>query len=61
MGIVFLIQRAVAEEIGILYGLEILPESVQVNETKPEFEGDYTVVLFASWREFTSTGMSPSV
>lgn len=51
MGIVFLIQRAVAEEIRLLYGTEMLPEAVQVSETKPEFEGDYTVVLFALTKE----------
>jgi arginyl-tRNA synthetase len=46
MGIVFLIQQAAAEEIAKLYGIDLLPEAVQVNETKPEFEGDYTVLLF---------------
>jgi arginyl-tRNA synthetase len=46
MGIVFLIQQAAAEEITKLYAMDLLPEAVQVNETKPEFEGDYTVLLF---------------
>jgi arginyl-tRNA synthetase len=46
MGIVFLIQEAVAEEIKKSFGIDIVPYDVQVNETKPEFEGDYTVVLF---------------
>jgi arginyl-tRNA synthetase len=30
-----------------LYGIELQPDEVLVNATKPEFEGDYTVVLFA--------------
>lgn len=47
MGIVFLIQEAVADEIKKLYSVDVRPEDVQVSETKPEFEGDYTVVLFA--------------
>jgi len=46
MGIVFLIQEAVAAEINKLYSLDIIPAQIQVNETKPEFEGQYTVVLF---------------
>lgn len=46
MGIVFLIQQAVAEEIKGAFGLDIALADVQVNETKPEFDGDYTVLLF---------------
>ncbi len=46
MGIVFIIQEVVAKEINELFGLHLQPEAIQVNETKPEFEGDYTVVLF---------------
>ena len=30
-----------------LYGLTIDEKNIQVNETKPEFEGDYTLVLFS--------------
>jgi arginyl-tRNA synthetase len=30
-----------------LYGQELQPEDILVNATKPEFTGDYTVVLFA--------------
>ena len=37
----------VSGEIKNLYGLDMEPSAVLVNETKPEFEGDYTVVLFA--------------
>lgn len=46
MGIVFLIQETVAAEVNKLYNLALEPADIQVNETKPEFEGDYTVVLF---------------
>lgn len=46
MGIVFLIQETVAEEIKKMYGVELKPGDIQVNETKPEFQGDYTVLLF---------------
>src|SRR5262245_17432906 len=30
-----------------LYGLVIDEKTIQINETKPEFEGDYTLVLFS--------------
>ncbi len=46
MAIVTIIQESVSEQIRKVYGVEVSPESLQVNETKPEFEGDYTVVLF---------------
>lgn len=35
------------EAIEKLYGLSLADKDIQVNETKPEFEGDYTVVLFS--------------
>ena len=47
MSIVGRIQKVVSGEIKNLYGLEMESSAVLVNETKPEFEGDYTVVLFA--------------
>lgn len=46
MGIVYLIQEAVAEEIKGAFGMDVARADVQVNETKPEFSGDYTVLLF---------------
>ena len=46
MAIVSAIQSAVSEQIKKLYQLDIDVSSIPVNETKPEFEGDYTVVLF---------------
>lgn len=47
MSIVPVIQMAVSREIESLYGLNLDAENIQINETKPDFEGDYTVVLFA--------------
>jgi arginyl-tRNA synthetase len=47
MGIVAAIQSAVHQQIRTLYQTDFPASSVLVNETKPEFEGDYTVVLFA--------------
>ena len=47
MRIVSLIQDAVVTEINSLYQVGLDPSGIQVSETKPDFEGDYTVVLFA--------------
>ncbi len=47
MGIVTRIQDAVSQQLASLYNAEIKPSEIQVNETKPEFEGEFTVVLFA--------------
>ena len=47
MAIVPIIQSAVSVQINKLYQVDIDPSSITVSETKPEFEGDYTVVLFA--------------
>jgi arginyl-tRNA synthetase len=47
MALVPEIQSAVSLQIKALYQLDIAPSAILVNETKPEFEGDYTVVLFA--------------
>jgi arginyl-tRNA synthetase len=41
------IQSAVIKSLEKLYGQQFSEKDFQVNETKPEFEGDYTVVLFA--------------
>ncbi|MEO8766373.1 MAG: arginine--tRNA ligase [Ginsengibacter sp.] len=41
------IQYAVCNSLGGLFGQEFTEKDFQVSETKPEFEGDYTVVLFA--------------
>jgi arginyl-tRNA synthetase len=47
MAIVPVIQSAVSVQINKLYQVDLDPSSITVSETKPEFEGDYTVVLFA--------------
>lgn len=47
MGIVPVIQQAVSDALAALYGAETKGQDIQVTETKPEFEGDYTVVLFS--------------
>jgi arginyl-tRNA synthetase len=47
MAIVPVIQQAVSEQLNKLYQVQVNPSSITVSETKPEFEGDYTVVLFA--------------
>lgn len=47
MSVVIKIKEAAVQSIDQLYGVSLNPEQIQVNATKPEFEGDYTVVLFA--------------
>ncbi len=41
------IQSAAIKSLSQLYGQSFSENDFQVNETKPEFEGDYTIVLFA--------------
>jgi arginyl-tRNA synthetase len=40
------IRHLSAAALQALYGLQTTPESLTINETKPEFTGDYTLVLF---------------
>lgn len=47
MGVVSEIQSVVSAQLQELYGFGLEPSAILVNETKPEFEGDYTVVLFS--------------
>lgn len=47
MNIITQIKSAAAATITSLYGIDLTPEAVLINQTKPEFEGDYTVVLFS--------------
>jgi len=47
MSVVAAIRKATIEAISHLYQLQLQDKDVLINETKPEFEGDYTVVLFA--------------
>ena len=47
MNIVGQIKPLVTDAIKDLYGVEIPGEQLTVSNTKPEFEGDYTIVLFS--------------
>ncbi len=47
MSVVIQIKEAAAQALTQLYGMEIEAGNILVNETKPEFEGDYTLVLFS--------------
>lgn len=40
------IKQLAADALQALYGIAATAEQVTLNETKPEFEGDYTIVLF---------------
>lgn len=47
MSITNTITTSVQSALLALYGLEADPRDFQINQTKPEFEGDYSVVVFA--------------
>ncbi len=47
MNIIATIKEKIARAISTLYDQKILPEEIQINETKSEFIGDYTVVTFS--------------
>jgi arginyl-tRNA synthetase len=47
MSIVGNIRVAVQNALKELYNFDAKPDSITVSETKPEFEGDYTIVLFS--------------
>ena len=47
MSVVLQIKKATVKAINHLYNTTLQADEVLVNATKPEFEGDYTVVLFA--------------
>src|SRR3954471_2073873 len=47
MSIVTDIKKAASKTLQALYSVEISEADVLENSTKPEFEGDYTIVLFA--------------
>ena len=46
MSLVATIKEAAVKAIQEKYGVSITPRELTINQTKPEFEGDYTVVLF---------------
>ena len=58
MNLITNIKQTTSNCINSLYGITITPEQVLVNATKPEFEGDYTIVLFAFVKQL---GKSPDV
>jgi arginyl-tRNA synthetase len=58
MSLITNLKQSTANCIHSLYGINIAPEQVLVNATKPEFEGDYTIVLFAFVKQL---GKSPEV
>ena len=47
MSIVIKLQEAVVKSLTKLYNQPFTDKDFQINETKPDFEGDYTVVLFS--------------
>jgi len=47
MSVVASIRTATVKAISKLYNVALQDNDISVNETKPEFEGDYTVVLFS--------------
>ncbi len=47
MSIVSSIQKNVTAGLSALYNQSITEKDFQINQTKPEFEGDYTIVMFA--------------
>ena len=50
------LKQATADAIQAIYQVQIKSEQVLVNATKPEIEGDYTIVLFAFVKQL---GKSP--
>jgi arginyl-tRNA synthetase len=47
MSFISVIQSAAIKSLSNLFGQEFSAKDFQINETKPEFEGDYTIVLFS--------------
>ena len=58
MNLISNLKQQTANCIDQLYGVQIQADQVLVNATKPEFEGDYTIVLFAFVKQL---GKSPEV
>ena len=56
MNLVATIKETTASAIEDIYKLPIFADDILVNQTKTEFEGDYTVVLFSFVKKF---GTSP--
>ena len=47
MSIVSSLQKSTIESLSALYNQSFTDKDFQINQTKPEFEGDYTVVMFS--------------
>jgi arginyl-tRNA synthetase len=47
MSIVNILQKTAIESLSALYEQTFTDKDFQINQTKPEFEGDYTVVMFS--------------
>ncbi|HNU89562.1 MAG TPA: hypothetical protein PKJ94_14780, partial [Ferruginibacter sp.] len=47
MSIVSSLQKSTIESLSALFSQSFTEKDFQVNQTKPEFEGDYTVVMFS--------------
>jgi arginyl-tRNA synthetase len=47
MLIVKILQQSTIESLSALYNQSFTDKDFQINQTKPEFEGDYTVVMFS--------------
>ena len=55
MSLAAIIKEATAQAIEDIYKLPAFADDVLVNQTKPEFEGDYTVVLFPFVKKFSTS------
>ena len=47
MSIAESLQKSTIESLSALYNQSFSDKDFQINQTKPEFEGDYTVVMFS--------------
>jgi arginyl-tRNA synthetase len=47
MSIVKILQKSTIDSLSALYNQSFTDKDFQINQTKPEFEGDYTVVMFS--------------
>ena len=56
MSVIEITRKAVAEALTDLYAKPFTGTEFQINQTKPEFTGDYTVVLFSLLKQ---VGKSP--
>src|SRR5215207_143146 len=55
MSLVATIKEVTAKATEDIYKLPAYADDVMVNQTKPEFEGDYTVVLFSFVKKFSTS------